>query len=314
MQGGEGKVTAEFSGIASIWEAYDLGPISHIRDLSTGYGNQNHVVSTDQDTYFLRIYRDQPLAQVRGEMAVLRDLQNYDFPTAYPIARLDGEWISIWDGEPVVLYPFLRGGTPVVSRHSGRTMGQVVAQLALVPPPQGFSRPNIVGTETLRVALMEVEQHPNMLRTLRERFLKHGHAFAERQESPLPRGLVHGDVFPENTLFEKEQLVALVDFEAVCEEVLVFDLAMTIHGFGYRNNCLDQELCGGIIEAYEQIRPLSEAERKSIPEFLCRAALGMSAWHIQYLLKRPLERQSRRVEEWLERLDALSMKGATWVS
>ena len=49
---------------------------------------------------------------------------------------------------------------------------------------------------------------------------------------PLPGGLIHGDVFPDNTLFRAGgELVALLDFQDAGEDALLFDLAMTIHGF-----------------------------------------------------------------------------------
>lgn len=48
--------------------------------------------------------------------------------------------------------------------------------------------------------------------------------------SDLPKGIVHGDVFSDNALFLNGRLVAIIDWEEVCEDSLLIDVGMTICG------------------------------------------------------------------------------------
>ena len=52
----------------------------------------------------------------------------------------------------------------------------------------------------------------------------------------LPRCLVHGDLFPDNTMFKGNQLLAILDFEVICVENLLHELGTAIHGFCYVDN------------------------------------------------------------------------------
>lgn len=120
----------------------------------------------------------------------------------------------------------------------------------------------------------------------------------------LPRGIIHGDIFADNTLFEGEKLVAIIDFEVFTFQSLVnekrkcvlvrnrmyvniidpllVDIAVTISGCCYPNNKLDKKLVDAFLNAYNSIRPLSDLEKKLLDDFVFYANLSVAFWRFRF--------------------------------
>ena len=100
----------------------------------------------------------------------------------------------------------------------------------------------------------------------------------------LPRGLIHGDVFPDNTIFTNGILSALIDFEEVCVDNLLMEIGMCINGFCFVNNTLDLSLMETFLFKYNQIRQITEKEWELLYDYIQWAAHGMLSWHLRYFL------------------------------
>ena len=126
----------------------------------------------------------------------------------------------------------------------------------------------------------------------------------ELRRLDLPAGLVHGDIFPDNTLFQRDQLVAVLDFGQVCRDAFLFDVAMTLHGFCIdQNNHTDVDTARAFVSAYQSQRPLTDAEKSALPLYLRWCPLAMAAWHFPRFADNPNARQKTRIRELLDRAD-----------
>ena len=90
-----------------------------------------------------------------------------------------------------------------------------------------------------------------------------GHALS-RQASwalgeALPQGLVHGDLFRDNVLFQDGQITGLIDFDHTARGPLLFDLAVVALDWVYLAGGGDAELAA-LANGYEAVRPLEEGE------------------------------------------------------
>ena len=74
----------------------------------------------------------------------------------------------------------------------------------------------------------------------------------------LPRGIIHGDLFPDNVIGYSNQAISILDFEEVCNDVLAFDLVMTFVGFGWENGEPVTDRWNAILNGYQSIRKLSK--------------------------------------------------------
>jgi homoserine kinase type II len=91
-----------------------------------------------------------------------------------------------------------------------------------------------------------------------------GHALS-RQASwalgeALPQGLVHGDLFRDNVLFQDGQITGLIDFDHTARGPLLFDLAVAALDWVYLAGGGDTQLAA-LARGYEAERPLGEREK-----------------------------------------------------
>lgn len=112
--------------------------------------------------------------------------------------------------------------------------------------------------------------------------------------SALPTGLVHADLFRDNTLFVGDALTGLLDFYAACEDAWLYDLAVTANDFcrAADGAHLAEDLVAALLAGYQQQRPLTAAERAAWPDMLLRAAL-------RFWLSR-LEQQAKNIAEGVD--------------
>src|SRR5690606_10953962 len=70
-----------------------------------------------------------------------------------------------------------------------------------------------------------------------------------------PRGVIHGDLFRDNVLWNRDHISAVLDFESACEGSFAYDLMVTALAWCYGER-LDLELVRAMFAGYESVRPL----------------------------------------------------------
>ena len=88
----------------------------------------------------------------------------------------------------------------------------------------------------------------------------------------LPEGHIHADLFPDNVFFLDHHLSGLIDFYFAATDFLAFDVAVCLNAWCFETDVSFNVTKGrALLNAYECLRPLSAAERASLPA-LCRGA------------------------------------------
>lgn len=89
-----------------------------------------------------------------------------------------------------------------------------------------------------------------------------------------PRGLIHSDLFRDNTLFVGNQLTGILDFYEMNHDELLFDVAISINDFctEYPSLELNEDKAIAFLTAYDAIRPLTDDERACLEIYLAMAA------------------------------------------
>jgi len=90
----------------------------------------------------------------------------------------------------------------------------------------------------------------------------------------LPHGVIHGDLFRDNVLFEEDQLGGFIDFYYACHDVLAYDVAIAVNEW-----CIEEDgrfdvvKRDAFLQAYQAVRPFEQAEQQQWQALLRRAAL-----------------------------------------
>ena len=102
----------------------------------------------------------------------------------------------------------------------------------------------------------------------------------------LPQGMVHGDMFRDNVLFQDGVITGLIDFDHTARAPLLFDLAVVALDWIYLAGGGEAELAA-LAEGYEAQRPLEAMEQRDWAKALGLAGLRFALSRIAAPKKDP---------------------------
>jgi homoserine kinase type II len=88
-------------------------------------------------------------------------------------------------------------------------------------------------------------------------------ACAPERDGVLPRGIIHGDLFRENVLWDDGRLVAMVDFECSCDGPFSYDLMVCVLSWCFGAS-FEWPLVRGMLEGYMSRRTLCSREMAAL--------------------------------------------------
>ena len=128
----------------------------------------------------------------------------------------------------------------------------------------------------------------------------------------LPSGLIHGDLFRDNVLWdERGEIAALLDFESACEGTFAYDLMVTVLSWCVGDD-LQPPLATALRAGYERVRPLTQEEKRGLHAEAGFAALRFTVTRITDYAMRGNAHGPRVVKDWrrfLKRYEILERLG-----
>lgn len=268
---------------------YPVGELEAFEGVAAGSINTMYRVRTSEGCYYLRVnenktFRDlvyeknlllhlQQHAQRLGGVRVPVLVENVIGGTFFPV---HGRWACLFEelaGRELAVFEL----EPAHTRQIGAFLAR--AHRAL----RGFrgGRANPYGAPTLARWLDDARRRLKD-ESLNER-LRASLSRALRARRPLPRGVVHGDLFMNNTKWRRGSLDAVFDWEMAGRDHLALDLAICLHAWCWRREqrSFDPSLCRGLLEGYESVRPLRASERRGLFVETCLGALRFTLSRIR---------------------------------
>jgi Ser/Thr protein kinase RdoA (MazF antagonist) len=270
-------------------EPSDLG----VRALAGGEDNLNLLIEADRKRVVLRRYNITRATEVDFELELVRILCQRHFPTAPLITRGDGGLWTPFLGGRAALFGFVAGQHPDgASVPAGEQVARTIAELHQITRGITLSQPRS-RTDLNRLRRIEefaAEQGQRLSDPDLGAFLAHVRAFREpflanvaRHAAVLPTGVVHHDVNPGNVLMnERGELAALLDFDEAHVGYLLTDLGSLVHYWGMDGvgRGIHVERVSGYLHAYNEQRPLLEAEWELLPDFILLFWLADAAEYV----------------------------------
>ena len=232
----------------------------------------------------------------------MQHLHQYAYPTVYPVLTKEEQPLIHETFGSVILYPFLRGTQPSPSPKILAQLGEALAELHSVPPIVGLPR-FAMGISQMRPFFQEVQDTQFATHPFVESLKSELETMESQLNMPLPMGLLHGDLFLDNTLFDGEKMVAILDFEEGCYDTLLLDIGMTIIGCCYApEHRLNLKAVQKFLDAYNAMRPLIESEWQHLDCFVHYAALSIAFWRFrQFNVRRPDAQRANTYQEMIIR-------------
>jgi homoserine kinase type II len=284
---------------------YDLGPVLSAERLTGGFANENYHIWTPAGSFLYRIFHQQGIKEIEFELRVLASLRQHDFPTAYPVPGEDGEYCFSTDNGFVVIYEYKKGEHPRPAEYSAKEVARVLGLLHLHPFPADLAKKNAVHIDECLVLMNIFDTVPCSYPLIFDYFTAQSLYLQPYLRQSIPSGVVHGDAFPENVIFQGKELLALVDFEESCIDHRLFDVGVGMNGFCFPRNMADIPLIRIFLKAYESYRKLTPEEKELLPYYIQWGAHGMILWHLKHLVKRRNKTQEARVYELMNRVNGI---------
>ncbi len=294
--------------LSSISKAFGLGQVIQLKELAGGYANKNFKLVTSRGTYCLRICLQQPLEFLEYEVKLMERLKVNRFPTAFPVPLIHGGFIFLRGDQQVMVYEFKEGTTPLVNAKTTYEIGLAVGRLSCITPDDHLvKKKNTLDPAYMGVLIDHFPKATNPIPEIFEFVETYYKKFYLLEAVNLPAGIIHGDIFPNNTIFDpQEQLVAVIDFEEACVDRLLLDIGMTMNGFCFIDNKLSKDQVDAFLRGYQKHRQLTETEEMMLLKFIMLAAFGMICWHMRFHLADVAnESQELRVRELMARIQGL---------
>ena len=270
---------------------YSLGDLQHMQGILSGIENTNYFVTTSRGKYVLTLFEHMGVAELPYYAQLMAHLAARGFACPTPVANCHGEFIGELNGKPALLVTCLPGESVVhVSPTQCGQVGTVLAQLHHAG--QGFTQRmlNPRGPHWWKsyLQLLRSKVAPVELRLIESEI----HFQAQHAHADLPHGVIHGDLFRDNVLFERVdntggvndlpgnisskhgRIGGVIDFYFAGDDALLLDVAVTANDWCLRPDAtLDIEQLAALLRGYRPDNKYSDAEKTAWPILLRAAAL-----------------------------------------
>ncbi len=287
---------------------HGLGACRAVVPIAAGTVNSNYFIDTMGGRFFVRVYEQQEVAGVAYEWALVDFLSAGGVPLPARVAGPEPGALRV-GGKPVVVYRQVTGEDLCQRRVDGqraRTLGAALGVSARVGRGFPVVREGRFGLSDIRRLLQQTEAvgRPELAPAIARLLALHAELAADPPIG-LPRGVVHGDLFRDNVLWQGDRLVALLDWESASDGVLVYDLAVAILAWCYGDG-LDWTLARSLVDGYGTERALSVDEWAGLRWNLRAACLRFATTRIcDVYLRGGYPPRYKDYRRFLSRLDAV---------
>ena len=262
--------TAEAS---ALLEHYTLGGLERLEGIAQGVENTNYFLTTTTGEYVLTLFEHIPREDLPFYAGLMAHLARKKINCPVPMAREDGELLAEVNGKPALIVSRLPGAPSSahdepVCHHAGR----LLAALHVAGVDYDASLENWRGREWRESFAQKVA--PKLSRPEGDLMAAEIRYQSIHDDSVLPQGIIHGDYFQDNVLWDEEGRAGVIDFYFACDDVLLYDIAIAVNDWCVNPDAtLDHARARAFIEGYGHERPLEDLERSLWPAMLRRAAL-----------------------------------------
>ncbi len=270
---------------SQIMKLYGLSEVSHLTPLSLGISNSNYRVNLKDQTVLLKISNDKNSKQLADEQAILLYLNACGYPYSLkPFQTMDQKLVYHYEQYFGVIYPFVEGIPPGPSDYTCHEVGMGLASLHAINHDQAklktFRNHEEVGygaNEILQYTL--TEKCPQDFKSAFNTFFPdHLKSFINE---PFKKGIIHGDLYYDNTLFNNNHLSSVLDFEQAGVGEYILDLGISISGTCLEKGRVLPQLVDSFLRGYESVRELPLNEKKHLNQAIILGLLSIALWRIK---------------------------------
>jgi Ser/Thr protein kinase RdoA (MazF antagonist) len=285
--------------------------------------NDHYLLTAGEANYILRVYSYQKHWVTKEsyyyfELEWLTYLHEHNLPVSYPIARKGGDFLGILhapEGDRYfALFSFAPGKNVFpMNAEQSRLFGKGIAQIHLTSDHFRTEHPRFHQDTDWLIdrPLGRIETFLNGRRPKDVEFLKELASTLKNTFTSLPLsapyyGIIGGDFHGGNNFFSEDNQITFFDFDLCGYGWRAYDLAIFL--WSVKLNDGIETMWTSVLQGYEEVRPLSDIERASLPALVKVRSLWLMGSHTTYVDKfgdawlgdRYWEQHIGHLRKWIE--------------
>jgi homoserine kinase type II len=265
---------------------YALESLVSFQEISAGIENTNYFLDTYSQSggstrWVLTIFENLAVQELPFFCALTAYLGEQGFKVPAPLKASDGAYISEVQGKPALVVNCLSGASvDSPNLQHCREVAGYLAKIHLALQDFSQERALVRGGEWMseqRELLAKSDIEKEDLQLLDRAIKRYQNEYREKLLL-CPQGIVHGDLFRDNVLFEGETLSGVIDFYHACQATLLFDLAVLINDWVWDAslNAYDMPALEAVLESYQAFRTFTDEEHQAL--FYCLELAALRFW------------------------------------
>jgi homoserine kinase type II len=263
--------------LSAFLASYSIGDLLAYKGIAEGVENSNFLVHTSTGYFILTLYeRRVAAADLPFFLSLMEHLASRGLTCPQPVKDRSGRTLGEIAGRPAAIVTFLDGmwiRRPSATHCSA--LGAALAQMHLAGADFHGRRRNTLSVAGWRQLYERCADRAHEVKPDLKNFIAGELSHLERSwPANLPQGVIHADLFPDNVFFLGDKLSGLIDFYFACTDTLAYDIAICLNAWCFESDhSFNVTKARGLLQSYAKLRPLSAAERDSLPVLSRGAAL-----------------------------------------
>ena len=267
----------EFS---EILKNYSLGDFIHAQGIQAGVENTNYFISTTKGEYVFTLFEKINQQELEFYISLLHELSIAGIACPQPQADSKNQTINKIKSKPFIFVTRLKGKN--LTSVNTRQCKAIAIELAMIhtTPLLNSSRKLLKNRRGKTWRETTAKKLISKLSSSEKKLLSSELTFYQKfDDSLLPKGIIHADLFKDNALFENDHLSGIIDFYDACYDSYLYDIAITVNAWCVDQSCMDEKgevinkLVATFLQNYKSIRPFTDAEKEAWPIMLRIAAM-----------------------------------------
>lgn len=274
--------------INEILSYYEMGKAVSFSATAEGISNSNYKVTLENQTeVLLKISNDKTIPQLENEQRILQVLHKYGFefsPKAFE--TISGKPIYTHNDFYGVIFPFIKGLAPSMTKTVVSQLGETLAKLHSLEihgEDLDSIRPHdLVGFGGMHIYDYSISKSApvDFCYAFNKIFVN---KLLDIPYDIFPAGIIHGDLYLDNSLFHDDEIQTLIDFEQAGRGRFILDLGIALSGSCLNSNKdnIDLELKASFLAGYEKQRKLLTIEKEYIDTAILVGFFSIALWRIK---------------------------------
>ncbi len=268
---------------------YSLEELYHYRGIDEGIENTNYFFRTKSKKYILTIYENKITERIKEKnLSFFIELINFLRKKKFPCPRIlhssNNKQLNTYKKNQFSIVDFVEGKiTKKINNKHCYSLGRILATLHKKTLRFKKKRKNDFSlnewgnlTKKIKLSINEKKYLNEEIKYIKKNWPKN-----------LPKGIIHGDLFPDNVFFKKNNIVGIIDLSNACNDFYCYDLSICINAWCYEKN-LSIDKMKSLINGYNKIRKIGKNEINHLNFFLRASSL-------RFYLSRLMDSQNKKI-------------------